>query len=204
MRLGIIGSGEVAETLGRLWGQCGHEVYFGVRHPESPSATACLDRVGHGARALTAYDAAGADLIVITVDVDEAAEVIQSLGDLEGRVLLDCTAGRGTSEQMDSNVEALEKHALNARVVGSFQTVAWQALDGVQRSEVRPSLFLCGDEAESLDVVGELVHELGLEPVQAGPLSTARVLESVQGSSHTVSATVLGAAIIAQRHVLLA
>ena len=203
MRLAIIGGGEVAETLGRKWAKCGHQVFFGFIHPDSPDASAFLDRVGHGARALSAYDAAGADLIVLTVDADEAVGVTESLGDLEGRVLLDFTAGRVSSEQRTSMVEALETHALNARVVGSFQTVAWEALDDIQCGEVRPSLYLCGDEAESLCVVGALVHELGLEPILAGPLSSARLLENLR-SGNAIAATVLGAAINAQRPAGLA
>ncbi len=194
MRLAIIGSGELAEIMGRIWARCGHQVLFGVEHPESSDAKKRLARVGDNVRVLSAYDAAGADLIVLTGDADLASDVIESLGDLEGRVLLDCTAGPGRAEGVESTVEALETHAINARVVGSFQTEAWRALDDSQRSEVRPSLFLCGDEAESLDVVGELVHELGLEPIPAGPLSRARLLESMQ-CSQAIAATVLGCAI---------
>ena len=34
MRIGILGAGMIGGTVGRLWAEAGHDVTFGVRHPE--------------------------------------------------------------------------------------------------------------------------------------------------------------------------
>ena len=36
MKIGIIGAGKVGSTLGRRWAGCGHEVTYGVHHPDDP------------------------------------------------------------------------------------------------------------------------------------------------------------------------
>jgi len=34
MKIGIIGSGMIGATVGKLWADAGHEVFFASRHPE--------------------------------------------------------------------------------------------------------------------------------------------------------------------------
>jgi 8-hydroxy-5-deazaflavin:NADPH oxidoreductase len=41
----------------------------------------------------------------------------------------------------------------------------------------RASMFLCGDDAAAKQVVAGLATALGFEPVDAGPLTQARLLE---------------------------
>jgi predicted dinucleotide-binding enzyme len=38
-------------------------------------------------------------------------------------------------------------------------------------------MFYCGDDAEAKATVGQLIGELGFDPVDAGPLASARYLE---------------------------
>ena len=34
MNIGIVGAGNIGGTLGRKWAEAGHDVTFGVRHPD--------------------------------------------------------------------------------------------------------------------------------------------------------------------------
>ena len=43
----------------------------------------------------------------------------------------------------------------------------------------KPSMFLCGDDAEAKKVVAGLAAELDFEPVDCGPLNMARSLEQL-------------------------
>jgi predicted dinucleotide-binding enzyme len=41
------------------------------------------------------------------------------------------------------------------------------------------SMLLCGDDAEAKKVAADLARQLGFEPVDVGPLRSARYLEAV-------------------------
>ncbi len=44
MKIGIIGSGSIGSTIGKLWSDAGHEVLFSSRNPEKLSGL--IERVG--------------------------------------------------------------------------------------------------------------------------------------------------------------
>ena len=67
-----------------------------------------------------------------------------------------------------------------ANVVCAFNTVPSEALFGVFASRhktPRPSLVYCGDDRDSKRVAAKLIHDVGFDPVDAGPLRIARFTE---------------------------
>jgi len=68
---------------------------------------------------------------------------------------------------------------VGARVVKAFNTTGWQNMADPLYGSQRLSMLLCGDDAQAKKVVAELAHELGFEPVDVGPLRSARCLEAV-------------------------
>jgi predicted dinucleotide-binding enzyme len=46
-----------------------------------------------------------------------------------------------------------------------------------RRRKPRPSMLLCGDDATARRTVTRLIRDLGFDPVDAGPLRSARFLE---------------------------
>src|SRR5262245_16546512 len=92
MRIGIIGAGSVGGTLGRRWGEYGHEVFFGVRDPADPKVRELIAKCGRSARAGGVGEVAGFGTVVVLATPWSAAErALRSAGDLSGRTLLDCT-----------------------------------------------------------------------------------------------------------------
>jgi predicted dinucleotide-binding enzyme len=79
-----------------------------------------------------------------------------------------------------SGAEALAKKARKARIVSAFGTVPSEVLFGVfkaRRRKNRPSLVYCSDHADAKKVAAKLIHDVGFDPVDAGPLRIARYLE---------------------------
>lgn len=96
MRIGIIGTGNMADALGGRWAAAGHRVLFGGRSPER--ARALADRTGQSAGTLR--DTAGfGDAVLLALPYDAVAGVLAALGAdggaLRGRVLVDCTHAVG-------------------------------------------------------------------------------------------------------------
>lgn len=176
MRLGIIGTGSVGTVLGHRWAELGHEIYFGSRNP-AEAQSRLAQELARTVTVLPPHDAAGADIVILAVPGEVAADVVASLDDLEGRVLIDCTNPRSTGEiSLGAQVAA---RAVGARVVKALNTLHVSALAEPYLADVRPVMPLCGDEVEARETVAELIRPLGLHPVDCGDLSAAGWLESM-------------------------
>jgi predicted dinucleotide-binding enzyme len=65
-------------------------------------------------------------------------------------------------------------------VVAAFGTVPSEVLFDVfetRRRKTRASLLYCGDDVAAKSVTARLIHDVGFEPVDAGPLRMARFSE---------------------------
>lgn len=183
MRIAVIGAGNVGGTLGCRWSEAGHEVLFGVRDPDADKVTELLGRCQGKARAMTpALAASGAEIVVLAVWWQVAQPVIEGLGDLSGKILIDCT------NPLDENLQLIHGHhssggemiadlAPGARVVKAFNTVMWEIMADPGFAGQPATLFYCGGDDSAVQIVGRLISDIGLEPCHVGGLEMCRYLE---------------------------
>ena len=184
MQIGIIGAGSVGGTLGPAWARKGHKVRFGVRHPDSAETVALLKKIGPAAAAGDVAEAAGfGEVVVLATPWPATYEAIRSAGDLHEKVLLDCTnplkpqlAGLeiGTST---SAGDMVAQWATGARVVKIFKTTGYGNMANPNYPLGPVTMFYCGDDDGAKVVAARLAADIGFEPIDAGPLTQARVLE---------------------------
>ena len=184
MRIAILGTGSVGAALGSRWTQAGHAVMFGSRQPLSEKVLEVVEQCGPKARALAHAEAvADAEAIVLAVPWRATRQTLGELGDLRGRPLIDCTnpllpdlsgieLGHSTSA-----AEQIAAWSPSARVVKAFNTASVKAMLDPRFGEQRATMFYCGDDAAAKTVVHQLIADIGFEPVDAGPLTSARYLE---------------------------
>src|SRR5438477_11731912 len=92
MQIGIIGAGNVGGTLGRAWAKKGHDICFGVRHPQDDKTRRLLQSIGPKAQAGTVAEAAAFGEVVVLATPWPATEAaIRAAGDLRGKTVIDCT-----------------------------------------------------------------------------------------------------------------
>ncbi|MCK4287098.1 MAG: NAD(P)-binding domain-containing protein [Candidatus Lokiarchaeota archaeon] len=90
MKIGIIGTGSMGKGLGFIWAQKNHEIIFGSRDPVNAEKLA--SRSAANVSGGTYKDAAQfGDVIVLAVPWSAVKETIQILGDLTGKIIIDCT-----------------------------------------------------------------------------------------------------------------
>jgi predicted dinucleotide-binding enzyme len=185
LRIGILGCGNVGGRLGRIWAAAGHDVCFGVPDPEKPRAKSVVAEIGP--RACVSNDADAArfgEVVVLATPWPATREALRSCGDLDGKVLVDCTNpllpdlsglefGHTTSA-----AEQIAAWCPGARVVKAFNSVAASSLGDAQYGEHAATGFYCGDDPDAKRLVHELVGLAGFAPVDAGSLSAARHLEA--------------------------
>jgi 8-hydroxy-5-deazaflavin:NADPH oxidoreductase len=188
MKIAIIGAGNVGGTLGTAWAQkAGHEIFFGVRNPASDKTRALLHALGGKARAGSPAEAAAAgDFIVLTTPWPQAEAAIRSLGDVNGRIILDATnplakGPDGIVLEIGHNTsagETVQGWAKGASVFKTLNTTGFGNMADPIFHGVKSIMFVAGDDTAKKPKVIDLVAQLGFDVVDAGPLRNARLLEA--------------------------
>ena len=186
MRVGILGSGLMGGKLGTIFARAGHEVVFSYARSARKLKMLARDAKGK-ARAGTPREAVQeADAVLLAVHWSRIEDVLNQTGDLSGKVIITCSLPMNDDNtelviaHTSSGAEALANKVPKARVVCAFNTVPSEVLFGVfeaRRKASRHSLVYCGDDAISKGIAAELIHDVGFDPVDAGPLRIARYTE---------------------------
>jgi predicted dinucleotide-binding enzyme len=203
MRIGVLGSGIVGQTLGHALAQLGHEVVLGTRNPDlvnegrgmmKMSLADWMERAGESARVGTFAEAAGHGEIILNATSGMGSlEALALAGgeQLAGKVLLDIANPMDFDEGMqpiltvcnhDSLGEQIQRAFPEVRVVKALNTVAAAVM--VNPSAVAGGdhhTFVCGNDAEAKALTtGWLKEWFGWEHVMdLGDITASRGLEMV-------------------------
>ncbi|RSN27950.1 NADP oxidoreductase [Amycolatopsis sp. WAC 04169] len=172
MRIGIFGAGGMAEALGGQWS--GHDVMVAAR--DQAKAAKISARVGTWAETARA-----SDVILLALPAASVLEVLAAAGNLDGKVLIDCTnaVGPGAVLTVPGQAARIAAAAPGAHVVKAFNLChvdVWRMTPPVFGG--RPlAVPLCG-APEAVEVVSTLVRDLGCTPLNAGGLDRASLMEA--------------------------
>jgi 8-hydroxy-5-deazaflavin:NADPH oxidoreductase len=180
MRIGIIGAGALGTAIAGDLRESGHEIVFGG----GASAQEAAARVGVTA-ASNAEAAATADVVVLAVPFAAIGPALAQAGPLDGTILWSCVNAlkpdlSGLAVGFDtSGAEDVARRAPRARVVSAIPPFAEALANGdlLYDAGLAPSVFVCGDDDQAKATVELLVLDLGAHPVDAGPLTAARLIE---------------------------
>lgn len=182
MRIGIIGSGNMGKALGTTWARAGHEVLFSYsRYPQKLEQLA--KDAGHGAVAGTVAEAAAADVVLLAVLWHTLDDVLAQVGSMEGKTLLSCTMPMNEDDSelvigFDSSGSEFLAKKTGANVVSLFNSVWAEVIEARMTSqEPAPAVLYVGDDLHSKATAAQLIRDAHFEPVDAGPLADARLLE---------------------------
>ncbi|MEM9379311.1 MAG: NAD(P)-binding domain-containing protein [Planctomycetota bacterium] len=183
MKISVIGHGNVGGALALRWADAGHEVALGVRSLPSEKADAVVARSGGRVTAASIAEAVeGSEVVVLAVPWQAAEDVVRGLGDLGGRILVDCTNpwvyGEGLRVGFTtSGAEEIAGWATNARVVKAMNQTGFETMLDPAFGDARASMFVAADDDDARQAILGLVEEIGFEALGVGELATARLLE---------------------------
>lgn len=174
MKIGIIGAGMVGENLGKAFLKVGHEVMFSSRDPHSDKMQALAQSTGATVGTVAETVAFG-EVIALTLNWNAVEDAIQQGGNWAGKIVIDPTNRFGQSE---SNAQLIAKWT-GASVVKAFNSIgAEHYLDPIFGG-MPASMLLVGDDAHAKNVVKTLTAQIGFEPIDAGTLADAPLVEKL-------------------------
>ena len=188
MKIAVLGSGDVAKTLGAGFLKHGHEVMMGTRDPaklsdfrrEYPKA-----RIGSFAEA-----AAFGELVALAVKGTASAEAVRAAraGKLTGKTVIDATNPIANAPPTngvlkfftsldESLMERLHKEFADVNFVKAFNSVGNVRMVNPQFSGARPTMFICGNDAAAKQTVARILDQFGWEVEDMGGAEAARAIE---------------------------
>lgn len=184
MKITVVGAGNVGKALGSGWAKAGHDVTFAVRADSLQKYADLPAELGGKVTVTPMKDAAaGSDVVVLATPWGAAQQAIQELGDLDGRIVVDCMnplkpalAGL-THSGDDSGAEQVARWATGARVVKAFNTTGFNIMQNPQLEGGPAVMLVCGNDEAARNAVLDLARDLGFDALSAGGLDSARLLE---------------------------
>ncbi|MCA9260756.1 MAG: NADPH-dependent F420 reductase [Planctomycetales bacterium] len=182
MRICLIGAGNVGGTLGRAWADAGHEIVFGVQNRPSKRALALVAE-GWGRQALVIDAVAQCDVVVLATPWESTQEAVSNAGNLTDKTVLDCTNPLKSDLSglsigfTTSGAEQVAVWAAGGRVVKIFNTTGFENMARPAYGGTAATMFFAGDDAMAKATAARLAEDIGFDPVDAGPLVNARLLE---------------------------
>jgi len=188
MKVGVIGSGDVAKVLGGGFLKHGHDVMMGTREPAKLSEWAAQNpkgRVGGFAEV-----AEFAELVVLAVKGAVAVDALRAAGEsnLAGKTVIDATNPIADAPPVngvlkfftdldESLMERLQREFERARFVKAFSSVGNALMINPQFEGGKPTMFICGNDDAAKKTVAEILDQFGWETADMGKVEAARAIE---------------------------
>ena len=171
MKIAVVGRGNVGGGLADRWEKAGHEVA----------------RIGRDGG-----DVSDVDAVLFAVPGGSIAEAVANVSGLDGKTVVDATnvVGVEPPDGFPSNAEFL-KSKTGGPTAKSFNINFAVLYERLGDARATPSNVWCGDD-EARDVVEQLNHDAGYDPVYAGGLETAAAQESFLGLVFAINQGGLG------------
>jgi NADPH-dependent F420 reductase len=185
--IAIIGTGDMGDSLGPRLAQQGFEVVYGSRSPTDERVQKLVKLTGNGASAETqAVAAQKGDIVILAVPWPAMATVAQNLGDLSGKIIIDLSLPLEQDEDgymvrtvKTSSAEMIQGWNPNAFVVKAFVTVSSYVIDDPDAFGNAVSIPIAADDKAAKEKVARIITNMGLHPVDAGPLRHSHELEGI-------------------------
>ena len=188
-KIGILGSGVVAQTLGSGFIKHGYSVMLGTRYPEKLKDWQSKNKASVGSYADSAEFG---ELLVLAVKGRYAKVVLDQVPTalIKGKTIIDVCNPISDREPEDgvlsfytgcyaSLMEELQMEFPGAHFVKAFNSVGHANMVNPVFKEGKPSMFICGNTMKAKKEVVSIVKKFGWEPEDMGTVLAATYIEQL-------------------------
>jgi predicted dinucleotide-binding enzyme len=188
MKIGILGSGDVAKVLASGFLQHGHDAMMGTRDSSKLSEWAAKNprgKVGSFSEA-----AVFGELLVLAVKGSAAANALRAAGaaNLSGKTVVDVTNPIADAPPTngvlkfftsldESLMERLQREFADSHFVKAFNSVGSRRMVDPKFALGKPTMFICGDDEAAKKTVSGILDQFGWEVADMGKVEAARAIE---------------------------
>lgn len=190
MKVGILGSGSVGQTVGTGFIKLGHEVKIGTRDPQKLQEWVAQNGA-HASAGSFAEAAVFGDIVVLATLWSGTENVLQMAGESNtaGKIVIDITnplqfGPEGPSLALgfsDSGGEQIQRWLPAAKVVKALNHVPAPVMIQADLLGETADLFICGNDQAAKETVTELMGQFGWPVIDLGGIEQARLTEALTG-----------------------
>lgn len=187
MRIGVIGSAVVGQTLASGLKKHGYDVRIGSRTPEKLAEFSQKSGIGAGT---VADVAAWGEALVLAVKGTVAEAALREAGsaNIRGKLVIDTTNPMANeppedgvikyfTSPNDSLMERLQGAFPDAKFVKAFNSVGNALMVNPQFPGMKPTMFYCGNDAGAKATVAKILDQFGWQGADMGTAKAARAIE---------------------------
>lgn len=189
IKVGVLGSGAVGQTLAKGFSRHGYEVMIGTNTPAKQAELGA--KVG-GEVAVGSFEqtAKFGEILVLAVKGNAAKSIIEKAGvaGFQGKVVLDTTNPiaetppvngvlKYTTNLDSSLMEQLQSAFPSVRFVKAFSCVGAALMVDPKLPGGKPSMFICGNDDKAKAAARDILAQFGWETEDMGKAEAARAIE---------------------------
>jgi len=186
--IAVLGTGRFGGSIGKRLSTLGYPVVYGSRTPDTDRVRELIARSGPAASVASLKDAAAqSSIVVFAVPWEPVKALLPQLGSMTGKLLIDPMIAKPVivegypfpAHTPMSTAEQLQAWVPDAHVVKAFISISYGTLADPARAGGPVSVPYAGAAGSAKERVAQIIAELGLEAMDAGPLICATHLENL-------------------------
>jgi predicted dinucleotide-binding enzyme len=162
MNIAIIGTGNVGGALATKWAQKGHHIFLGVNDSTQFKGKDLLQNPNTSVHSI-AEAVQQAEVILVATPAPAAVAVAQSLGDTNGKIIIDAmniVMGRGP-QGFANTADAILANTNSRDVVKCFNTTGFNNMQNTNYGDTAIDMFVAGDSATGKAAAIQLAKDAG-------------------------------------------
>jgi predicted dinucleotide-binding enzyme len=162
MNIAIIGTGNVGGALATKWADKGHRIFLGARNLDQFKGQELLNNPN--TKVLSIQEAVRqAEVILLSTPATAVVEVVKSLGDTTGKVIIDAmniVMGRGP-QGYKHTIDAILENTQTQEVVKCFNTTGFNNMKNTAYGNVAIDMFVAGNSEKGKSAAVQLAKDAG-------------------------------------------
>ena len=162
MNIAIIGTGNVGGALATKWAKAGHNIFLGVQDTQNFKGQELLKNANTTVHSIQEA-VAKSEVILLATPAKATIEVVKSLGNTSGKVIIDAMniVMKQGPDGFNNTADAILAHTETKDVVKCFNTTGFNNMENTNYGDISIDLFVAGDSEKGKSVAKQLTKDAG-------------------------------------------